>query len=136
MTEATFSGGCLCGDVKYSLEGKVLRFLHCHCERCRKATGTGHATNLIVESDGVDWHGNENKVSRYKLPEAERFGTTFCKTCGGPLPREGAGRVVIPAGSLDVFPDSSPEGRIFWDSRASWSCESGDLPAFAEYPTS
>lgn len=135
MTDGMYSGRCLCGDVQYTVEGKPLRFVHCHCERCRKATGTGHATNLILKSDGVDWHGNEGKLTRYKLPEAERFGTTFCKTCGGPLPREGTGIVVIPAGSLDTQPQGVPEGRIFWDSRAEWSCEAGSLPAYSEYPT-
>jgi hypothetical protein len=130
------SGSCLCGDVTYEVSGEPLRFLHCHCSRCRKATGTSHATNIILKSSGVDWHGNEGKLTRYKVPEAARFGTTFCKTCGGPLPREGADMVVIPAGSLDSKPDMDPQGRIFWESRVTWSCEAGGLPTFAEYPTS
>jgi hypothetical protein len=44
--------------------------------------------------------------------------------------------LVIPAGSLDSMPWIEPEARIFWGSRAEWSCEAGDLPVFAEYPTS
>jgi len=135
MTEEIFSGSCLCGAVTYRVSGTPLRFLHCHCKRCRKATGTGHATNLILKSSGVDWQGNEGKLSRFKVPDAQRFATTFCSTCGGPLPREGAEMVVIPAGSLDTLPAMAPQGRIFWDSRLEWSCDSGDLPVFAEYPT-
>jgi hypothetical protein len=42
--------------------------------------------------------------------------------------------VVIPAGSLDSAPPLAPQARIFWDSRADWSCAAGDLPVFAEYP--
>jgi hypothetical protein len=135
VTDAPLTGSCLCGAVEYEVSGPVLRFLHCHCERCRKATGTGHATNLILKSDGVNWKGNEAKLLRYKLPEAERFATTFCRTCGSPLPREGTGMVVIPAGSLDSLPEDKPQGRIFWDSRVVWSCETDDLPTYAEYPT-
>ena len=135
MTDVTLSGGCLCGDVGFEVEGTLRRFLHCHCERCRKATGTGHATNIILKSDGVKWRDPKSLIKRYRLPEAERFGTAFCSTCGGPLPREGADIVVVPAGSVDAVPDIDLQGRIFWDSRASWSCEAGDLPAYAEYPT-
>lgn len=135
MTDTTLSGSCLCGAVTYRASGTPLRFLHCHCSRCRKATGTGHATNLILKPGSVDWQGNEDKLVRYKVPEAARFATTFCSTCGSPLPREGAEMVVIPAGSLDDLPELAPQGRIFWESRVEWSCESDDLPAFAEYPT-
>jgi hypothetical protein len=79
--------------------------------------------------------GNEAKLTRYKVPDAQRFSTTFCSTCGSPLPREGTDFVVVPAGSLDTVPEMSPQGRIFWDSRSTWSCDQSDLPTFSEYPT-
>ena len=44
------------------------------------------------------------------------------------------GAVVIPAGSLDSEPPIKPQARIFWDSRADWSCDGDALPRFAEYP--
>jgi hypothetical protein len=135
MSEENLSGSCLCGGVSYEVRGTPLRFLHCHCSRCRKATGTGHATNLILKSSSVDWKGNEAKLTRYKVPDAQRFSTTFCSTCGSPLPREGTDFVVVPAGSLDTVPEMSPQGRIFWDSRSTWSCDQSDLPTFSEYPT-
>lgn len=137
MTEV-FRGGCLCGAVKYEIRGEPVRFYHCHCGRCRKATGTGHASNIMVTLGTVSWQSGEELVRRYKVPEAERFSTAFCATCGGQLPREvsALNAAVIPAGSLDEFPAISPQGRIFWDSRAEWSCAAGDLPVFPEYPTS
>ncbi len=135
MSEVTVTGSCLCGAVKYEVSGEPWRFLHCHCGRCRKATGSGHATNLILKTAGVDWKGTDGGFVRYKLPEAERFGTTFCSHCGSPLPREGAGIVVIPAGSIDSELEVQPQGRIFWGARVSWSCDSGELPVYEEYPT-
>jgi hypothetical protein len=41
MSEQTLSGSCLCGALHYSLTGEPVRFMHCHCSRCRKASGTG-----------------------------------------------------------------------------------------------
>lgn len=135
MTETTLTGRCLCGAVQYEATGAPKRFVHCHCERCRRATGTGHATNLLLSPGRVDWKGTEENVKRFKLPEAERFGTAFCTTCGGQLPRIGKDLVVIPAGSLETVPDIQPQGRIFWSSRAEWSCSGDELPSYAEYPT-
>jgi len=136
MPLTTFSGGCLCGSVQYQLNGRVLRFYHCHCGRCRKLTGTGHASNIMVKAASVDWTRGESLLGYYKVPEAERFYNQFCKKCGSPLPRAvpELGMVVIPAGSLDSDPGIKAAARIFWDSRAEWSCEAGGLATFSEYP--
>jgi hypothetical protein len=136
MTQAKFAGSCLCGSVQYEITGEPNRFYHCHCSRCRKASGTGHASNLIVKLGAVRWTAGEELIGGYKVPEAERFGTRFCTQCGSPLPRvnKDAGVAIIPAGSLDSEPPLAPQARIFWDSRASWSCSGDDLPVYPEYP--
>jgi len=99
-------------------------------------TGTGHATNIMIKAETVDWLKGASLLGYYKIPEAERFFNQFCKQCGSALPRwvPARGMVVIPAGSLDSGLDIKPEARIFWNSRAEWSCEASELPAFSEYP--
>ena len=136
MASETFAGGCLCGAVRYEISGDVRTFLHCHCLRCRKASGTGHASNLIVKPDEARWISGENKLCSFKVPDAERFRTVFCSDCGSPLPRVAPdmSMAVIPAGSLDKEPTATPVGRIFWESKASWSCDNSELPHWAEYP--
>ncbi len=128
-------GGCLCGITRYRVTGPWIRFVHCHCSRCRKATGTGHATNLFAGPDNLEWIAGESYVARYDLPTAKSFAVCFCKTCGSPLPHLARnGSVwVIPAGSLDREPSVRPSARIFWPSRASWSCSGEDLPCFDTY---
>lgn len=135
MTEQSLKGSCLCGSVRYTAFGEAGRFLHCHCSRCRKATGTGHASNLFLKGE-LCWEAGEELVTGYRLPDAERFTNTFCRVCGGRLPRfiESSGVVFIPAGSLDVEPGLIPEARIFTGSRADWSCDGSTLPEYAEYP--
>jgi hypothetical protein len=135
MNTTSLSGGCLCGAVRYTARGEAQQFWHCHCQRCRKASGTGHASNLFV-SGSLKWESGEHHIVQYKVPEAKRFTNTFCGTCGGRVPRfiEQAGMVFIPAGSLDQEPDFMPQGRIFSGSRTEWSCHDGDLPEFDEYP--
>ncbi len=134
MNEARLEGSCLCGEVAYVVRGEARRFYHCHCKRCRKATGTGHASNVFVDGE-LEWLRGQENVTWFKVPDAIRFGNTFCVNCGSRLPRwvpELTG-VMIPAGSLDTEPSIAPQARIFGGSKAPWSCGGDTLPQFDEY---
>lgn len=135
MANTSLSGSCLCGAVRYTVTGEAQRFYHCHCSRCRKATGTGHASNLFLKGS-ITWESGEDLIRMFKVPEAERFTNTFCSTCGGRVPRfiEQHGVVFIPAGSLDGEPDLAPQAHIFMGSRAGWSCGGGEVAEFDAYP--
>ena len=137
MPTRDFTGGCLCGAVTYTASGEPRRFYHCHCRRCRKATGTGHASNLFIKGT-LTFHSGEDRIAWFKVPDAKHFSNTFCRDCGSRRPRVNAeaGSVMIPAGSLDDEPGFSVQARIFSDSRAAWSCDETALPTFPEYPVS
>jgi hypothetical protein len=135
MVQSVLKGSCLCGGVKYEVTGEPKRFYHCHCSRCRKVTGTGHASNLFLQPAALSWLGGEELVRTFKVPEAKRFSNSFCASCGSRLPRQAkdSDMVMIPAGSLDEGAPIKPQARIFSGSRASWSCE-GDMPSYPEFP--
>lgn len=135
MEPKTLAGSCLCGSVRYTVRGEPQRALHCHCSRCRKATGTGHASNLFVAGT-LTWDAGETLVHQFKVPEAKRFTNAFCSECGGRVPRSaaGSGTVMIPMGSLDDDPGIAPQARIFQGSRANWSCSGQVLPEFDTMP--
>ncbi|MHB8622083.1 MAG: GFA family protein [Sulfuricaulis sp.] len=137
MTQSTLRGGCLCGAMQYQINGHPQKFYHCHCTRCRKSTGTGHASNLFVQPGILTWLKGEELIKSYKVPEAKRFTRQFCTACGSPLPRQvkDTDIVIIPAGSLDDEPTIKPQARIFWGSRASWSCSGDGIPVFPESVT-
>jgi len=134
LAKETLTGSCLCGDVRYTATGEAKYFFHCHCSRCRKASGTGHASNLFLKGS-ITWESGQEHICTFKVAEAERFTNTFCGSCGGRVPRfiEEHGVVFIPAGSLDTEPEMWPQARIFSGSRAAWSCGAGELPEFHEY---
>ncbi len=135
MTQTTLKGSCLCGAVKYDVTGETKRFYHCHCSRCRKATGTGHASNLFLQPAMLKWISGEEQIRAFKVPEAKRFTNSFCATCGSRLPRQAKDTdiVMIPSGSLDDEPPIKPQARIFSGSSASWSCAGDGLPVYPEY---
>ena len=137
MNPTTLKGSCLCGAVKYEVTGESKRFFHCHCSRCRKATGTGHASNLFVQPGVLKWLKGEEQIRAFKVPEATRFTNSFCATCGSRLPRQAKDSdiVMIPCGSLDDEAPIKPQARIFSGSRATWSCAGDGLPVYPEYAT-
>ncbi len=127
----TIQGSCLCGAVAFEAALPFDRFVHCHCSRCRKATGTAHATNAVVKAAAFRWLAGADQVARYDLPTARSFATSFCRRCGTPLPHlTRSGReVIIPAGTLDDDPGSRPTRHMQWASRAAWYAHGNDLPA-------
>jgi hypothetical protein len=130
-------GSCLCGAVAYTVDAPPLRFMYCHCSRCRLARGAAHASNLFYPLETFRWRSGEELVEQYALPHAQRFGAAFCRQCGGAVPRPSpAGNVVVvPAGSLDSDPGMRPEAHIFVDSCASWDVIAPDgIPRFAGLP--
>jgi hypothetical protein len=129
-------GSCLCGDVAYEASGDPLFMFNCHCQRCRRARGAAHGTNIFFKVDQFRWVRGEDKVVDYKLPAARFFAVAFCRGCGGGLPRisQERGIVVIPAGSLDTEPAISPQAHIFVGSKAGWFDITDSLPQHVEMP--
>jgi len=129
-------GSCLCGGVEYSISPPFQIFQYCNCSRCRKFTGSAQAPNLFVPPAQFEWLRGEENVGRFEHPDAKYFATSFCKICGSSLPWavQGGRNVVVPAGTLDDDPGIRPQRHIFWGSKASWYCESDDIPHFDKLP--
>ncbi|MCG8324231.1 MAG: GFA family protein [Thiotrichales bacterium] len=136
MSEKTCRGSCLCGEVSYEIEGPFKIFQYCHCSRCRKFTGSDHASNLFVPPERFRWLTGETQVGRYEHPDAKYFATTFCKQCGSSLPWavQGGRNIVVTAGTLDEDPEIRPMWNIFWSSRADWLHDTDSLPKFDKFP--
>jgi len=129
------SGACLCGEVRFEIQGEFERFYLCHCEYCRKGTGSAHAANLFSSTATLKWLSGEERVSSFQLP-ATRHSRCFCSRCGSALPnREMEGRLlVVPAGSLDSEVRIRPTAHIFVSSKASWDERLEDVPKIERFP--
>ena len=44
-------GSCLCGGVRYEVNGPLKAMAYCHCVQCRKASGADFATNASVATE-------------------------------------------------------------------------------------
>jgi len=116
-----YSGSCLCSKVRFEIEGQFERFYLCHCEYCRKDTGSAHGANLFSSSATLKWVSGEDQVRHFNLPST-RHSRGFCGTCGSALPitQMDGKLLVVPAGSLNSEVPIRPDAHIFVASRASW----------------
>jgi len=130
----SFKGSCLCGSVSYQFHGPEYVFQYCHCSRCRKFTGSAHASNIIVAPEQFEWLSGSDQISRFEHPEAKHFATCFCQCCGSSLPwkAQSGGAVIIPAGTLDEDPQIRPSQNIFWKDRVAWREAVESLPHYDE----
>lgn len=135
MSSTPSRGSCVCGAVRYLVEGPFGGFKYCHCSRCRKASGSAHCANLFAGPESVRFEAGEEQVKRYDLPEAKHWSRAFCATCASHVPflaRSGKAWV-IPAGSLDDDPGHRPDSNIQFGSRAPWYTPTAELPHHDEY---
>jgi hypothetical protein len=96
-----FSGGCLCGAVRFTSTAEPMFVGHCHCVDCRKSSGTGHSTHLLVPESDFSVTGS---VTFYDHPadSGNVVSRGFCGTCGSPIYSRNSGMpgVVFPRASV------------------------------------
>lgn len=128
-------GSCLCGEVHFEIEGDFEAFYLCHCEFCRKDTGSAHAANLFSSTARLTWVSGEDKATTFTLPSTLHT-KSFCSVCGSALPgMQMKGKLlVVPAGSLDSATSIKPNAHLFVASKADWDCELEKVPAFEKFP--
>ncbi|MBI3676491.1 MAG: GFA family protein [Proteobacteria bacterium] len=74
-------GACLCGAVRFEVEGALPPPDACHCSQCRKQSGH-YFVSTDVPRAAVTIRGDEN-ITWYRSSEKVRRG--FCSTCGSSL---------------------------------------------------
>jgi hypothetical protein len=130
-----YSGSCLCGKVRFEIKGELESFYLCHCEYCRKDTGSAHAANLFSSTANLLWTAGEEKVSHFQLP-GTLHAKSFCSICGSALPKlQMDGKLLaVPAGSLNSHVHTKPTAHIFGASRANWDHGLEKVPTFERLP--
>ena len=102
-----FSGGCLCGAIRYEVKGDPVRVAHCHCDDCRKATGSSFATNVFVrEDDLVVTQGTPRSYS-HPADSGNTMTKEFCADCGSQLFGSGSGSTGVKHVKVGTIDDVS-----------------------------
>jgi hypothetical protein len=134
--KARYTGGCLCGAVRYEAEGSPSFTGLCYCADCRKASGSGFIPFVGFASTAVRFSG-ETRQFRSKSFRGTDAVRNFCPVCGGLVFGGEVGKDTshtIYAGSLDDPALFHPTIAIFVRDRPAWVVISPDLKQFDALP--
>lgn len=127
------TGNCLCGDVKFQVDGKLEPIQVCHCQLCRKAQGTPFSTNIPVATPAFQILSGKKSLSQYESsPGKMRF---FCNRCGSPIysaKDSTPGFVHIRAGLLNEPLGVRPLAHFYTAFKCNWWPITDALPQFPE----
>ena len=96
---AMLHGSCLCGGVRYQIEGALRGVVNCFCRQCQKTSGHHVAATRvdekslhIIRDDTLSWYESSPGYQR-----------GFCHRCGGNLfwNRLSDDQISVTAGTLD-----------------------------------
>lgn len=131
-----FTGGCMCGAVRYECSAEPLITANCHCRDCQQASGGALASVLIVPKAALKVTG-EVKYYDVKSDSGTTASRGFCPTCGARLfgrPGSLPEMIGISAGSLDDPSWYKPAMDIYTASAQPWDYMNPELPKFPKGP--
>ncbi len=132
----SYTGGCACGRVRYSIEAEPVFSNDCQCRDCQRESGTGHGSYLSFMRSGVTMTGEAghwdmtadsgNSKTRY-----------FCPVCGAAVYMTFAAApdvFTIRAGSLDDPGRYRPQAVTYTSRGQAWDRLDPDIAKFAGMP--
>jgi hypothetical protein len=124
------TGRCLCGAVRFQVEGDPRWVGHCHCRSCRRHTGSAVTTFAGFPPDQVAYTRGERAFCA-SSPGVRRG---FCAACGTPLTYESdrfPGEIHLYVCTLDEPERFVPTFHVFYEERVPWLEIHDDLPRHA-----
>lgn len=135
MDKIYYRGSCLCGEIQYEVSEKLGDIVQCHCQKCRKATGTAFATNAPVLKTAFHLIKGSDLLKSFRSSETtERF---FCRQCGSPIyaiKHAAPDTYRIRIGLIDDDIYEYVTKHVFVGSKANWDEILDDRPQFSTYP--
>lgn len=127
MSEQLLQGHCYCGAVKFEITGKSDWVGHCHCESCRRQSGSVMTTFAGFKHDQIVFTGA--MPSRFSTDDGVT--RSFCGQCGSPVSYQSGDRpddIHLQLGLFDDLEQLVPQDHSFLEEKASWLHADEHLP--------
>ena len=82
---APFSGGCLCGAIRYECSMEPLATIKCHCRACQRNSGSGFAIVVAVSLAAVKLRQGTPERHVTQADSGNQVWREFCAECGSQL---------------------------------------------------
>ena len=76
-----YSGGCLCGSVRYEVEGSPEVTAVCHCRYCQLRSGSAFGTLVYFKEENFKIMSGEYSFYEFTSESDNRWINQFCKNC-------------------------------------------------------
>ena len=137
-----YTGQCLCGGVKYKIEGEFPEKdgqlplpTYCHCKMCQRLSGSAFTVGSMVLNSQFSFLQGEDLIKPYESsPGVYR---SFCSECGSSLLFQSdhePGITYVNIGAIDEPLNIKTRSHIFVADKASWYDINDELPQFDAYP--
>ncbi len=122
----SWTGGCLCGAIRYEVTPTKSENWYCHCRMCQRWTGSVVATDAIVSR--ADFRITKGEPRFYASSSFAERG--FCSDCGSPMIFRATKDdwVSIQTGTLDDPEVAPPSGHYGIEGKISWHLIDDELP--------
>ena len=131
-------GGCLCGNVRYSVVGSPLSVAICHCTNCQRNTGSAFSVNVIFPKAALTLRG-EPAIYEDIGDTGNIVRRVFCGKCGTPIESRSVFSApeyaVIKSGSFDDPSAFVPDSEVYCVTAMPWWLEGGERPRYERYNT-
>ena len=131
-----FSGGCLCGAVRYEGSADPFFMGNCHCRDCQQATGSAYSAEIGLPAAAL----KITVAVKYYDSTADcgnKLTRGFCPECGARLFGKTSAMpelAMITAGSLDDPSQYAPGMDIFTASAQPWDHMDPAVAKFEKMP--
>ncbi|KAJ8187129.1 hypothetical protein LV157_004782 [Aspergillus fumigatus] len=129
-TPDVVTGSCLCQKVRYKVTGAPLTTIICHCDSCRKSTGSAFMANSFYLKTQLQVLAGEEVLRVYHdrgTGSGKPLSRSFCSNCGSPLfissESIDPAAVTVTSGTMDLRPARSewaPAMEVFCARRREW----------------
>ncbi|KAH7082951.1 Mss4-like protein [Paraphoma chrysanthemicola] len=120
------SGSCVCGNVRYEVQGNSEASILCHCSDCRKISGSTYSSNSIFSDEGFKVSQGSPKQHKKVADGGNEIVSNFCGDCGSTMWRTGAtfpGKLIVKAGTLDdtsILDNYKVDAELYAPTRPKW----------------
>jgi hypothetical protein len=131
-----FTGGCVCGEIRYEVNARPLMMLKCHCRDCQQVSGGPYVPVVLVLLRAFSI--TKGLVQHYATPSLAGGHNKrgFCPKCGSRLTGAESperGFIGLVATSLDDPSWFKPKVDIFVADAQPWDLMEPGLPKYEQY---
>ncbi len=132
MTESNYiiaEGGCLCGALRYRVDGAIAESGYCHCRTCQRQSGAPVVAWFALAPQGFEYLKGEPAAYR----ASAHAGREFCSACGTYLvfrENDASMTLCVNTATLDDPSLSPPAFHIYCENRIEWFDVNDALPRY------